>query len=215
MSCREWDSKDIKKCAGRISTVPAGRAASATRSPIRGKFISRYTVPMKSRSSKITLDEASYIRNFVFGVEDSLVSTVGLLSGVAIAGVPRETIFLTGAVLIFVEAISMAAGSFLSESSAEEFEKKSKVSSSRALIDAVIMFVSYFLSGFVPLAPYIFLQTKEAFVFSNVLSLLALFLLGAVGARLSRMSIWRSGLRMLLVGGLAILVGMMVGNFFA
>lgn len=29
--------------------------------------------------------QATYFRNFIFGVEDSLVSTVGLLSGVAIA----------------------------------------------------------------------------------------------------------------------------------
>src|SRR3989338_4103836 len=45
-----------------------------------------------------------YIRNLIFGVEDSLVSTVDLLSGVAAAGVPRSVIFLTGVVLIFVEA---------------------------------------------------------------------------------------------------------------
>ena len=51
-----------------------------------------------------------YFRNFIFGVEDSLVSTVGLLSGVAIAGVPSRTILLTGVVLILVEAFSMAAG---------------------------------------------------------------------------------------------------------
>ena len=61
----------------------------------------------------------SYLRNFVFGVEDSLVSTVGLLSGIAIAGMNRESIFATGVVLIFVEAVSMAAGSFLAETSAE------------------------------------------------------------------------------------------------
>ena len=38
---------------------------------------------------------ALYAKNFIFGVEDSLVSTVGLLSGIAIAGVPRGTIFLS------------------------------------------------------------------------------------------------------------------------
>ena len=66
------------------------------------------------------LSSVSYFRNFIFGVEDSLVSTVGLLSGIAIADVPGHTIFLTGVVLIFVEAFSMAAGTFLSEYSAEE-----------------------------------------------------------------------------------------------
>ena len=58
-------------------------------------------------------------------MEDSLVSTVGLLSGVAVANVPMTTILLTGLILIFVEAISMAAGSFLSEYSAEGYASHS------------------------------------------------------------------------------------------
>ena len=58
------------------------------------------------------LKTALYLRNFIFGVEDSLVSTVGLLSGVAVANVDQATIFLTGMVLIFVEAFSMGVGSF-------------------------------------------------------------------------------------------------------
>ncbi|OGH67767.1 MAG: hypothetical protein A3C15_02800 [Candidatus Magasanikbacteria bacterium RIFCSPHIGHO2_02_FULL_50_9b] len=155
---------------------------------------------------------SSYLRNFVFGVEDSLVSTVGLLSGVAIAGVPRATIFLTGAVLICVEAISMAAGSFLSEYSVEEFEKKSEVSAGRSIADASIMFVSYFLSGIIPLAPYLFFEAEEALQISVVATLCVLFALGAVGARLARVRVWRTGVRMVLIGGVAILAGVVVGQ---
>jgi len=69
-----------------------------------------------------------YLRNFVFGVEDSLVSTVGLLSGIAAAGVAQKDILVSGVVLIFVEAFSMAVGSFLSEEFAEEYVAKSRVS---------------------------------------------------------------------------------------
>ena len=86
----------------------------------------------------------SYFRNFIFGVEDSLVSTVGLLSGVAIAGVAKETIFLTGIVLIFVEAFSMAAGSFLSESTAEEYESGSNKVERSSFISGAVMFFSYY-----------------------------------------------------------------------
>ena len=56
---------------------------------------------------------AHYFSSFIFGVEDSLVSTVGLLSGVAVAGVTRTDIFITGIILIFVEAFSMGVGNFL------------------------------------------------------------------------------------------------------
>jgi VIT1/CCC1 family predicted Fe2+/Mn2+ transporter len=116
------------------------------------------------------LENVLYLRNFIFGVDDSLVSTVGLLSGVASAGVPKSTVFLTGMVLIFVEAFSMATGSFLSEHSAEELERRSGVTIAGALIASVIMFLSYFLSGFIPLFPYLIFEKAEAFWVSNVLA---------------------------------------------
>ncbi len=156
---------------------------------------------------------ASYIRNFIFGVEDSLVSTVGLLSGIAIAGVPRGTIFLTGVVLVLVEAFSMAAGSFLSEASAEEYQGKTY--KNVPLIDGTIMFFSYVIAGLVPLFPYLVFPVERAFVISIALALIALLGLGMFGALFinhQSRNILRRGLRMLVIGGLAILVGVAAGN---
>lgn len=161
-----------------------------------------------------SLAEVSYFRNFIFGVEDSLVSTVGLLAGVAIGGMPRETIFLTGVVLIFVEAISMAAGSFLSESSAEEYASQQERNTQRSRFAALIMFVSYFVSGFIPLAPYLLFATSEAFWISIGASLVSLFVLGAISAHLSKIHIIKNALRMAFIGGLAIAVGTLVGHMF-
>lgn len=163
-------------------------------------------------------NRAIYLRNFIFGVEDSLVSTVGLLSGVAIAGTSRSTIILTGAVLIFVEAFSMAVGSLLSEHSTEEYIRQAEAPLKASLAGGAIMFVSYFVSGFVPIFPYIFLDPATAFWISISLSLFALFVLGMIGGRLSRVSAVRSGLKMLLIGGAAIGLGVLVakivnGNF--
>ncbi|TSC55746.1 MAG: hypothetical protein G01um101418_793 [Parcubacteria group bacterium Gr01-1014_18] len=153
-----------------------------------------------------------FIRNFIFGVEDSLVSTVGLLSGIAWAGVARETVFLTGVVLVLVEAFSMAVGSFLTEHSAEEYIHGTAVPSRMPIWGGMIMFISYFISGFIPLSPYIFLSIPQAFPLSIILSLLSLFILGVLGARFARTSWVKSGLRMFLVGGAAIFVGVLAGN---
>ncbi|HYD93271.1 MAG TPA: VIT1/CCC1 transporter family protein [Candidatus Paceibacterota bacterium] len=155
--------------------------------------------------------KSMYLRNFVFGVEDSLVSTVGLLSGVAIGGMAQKEILLTGIVLIFVEAISMAAGSFLSESSAEEYETRQDTNGGRGYPSAAIMFISYFLSGFIPLAPYVFLPITQAFPTSIVLSIISLALLGMFAARLSGTRPVGSMIRMALIGGLAIAVGVLAG----
>ena len=155
---------------------------------------------------------ALYFRNFVFGVEDSLVSTVGLLSGIAIADTPRETIILSGVVLIFVEAFSMGVGSFLSEDAADELVEKKKFQIN-SIYASIIMFFSYFISGYIPLFPYLLFETQIAFGFSIILSLIALFLLGALSAKYFKRSVFKLGLKMLLLGGLAVALGTLVGNY--
>lgn len=153
-----------------------------------------------------------YVRNFVFGVEDSIVSTVGLLSGIASAGATSSVIFLTGTVLIFVEAFSMAVGSFLSEESAEEFESTKHKASHKSYFASIIMFFSYFLSGYIPLVPYIFFPKTEAFALSVIFSLIALCVLGIISAKLTGNRVLKKSVEMLLLGGIAIAVGVIVGN---
>ena len=149
----------------------------------------------------------TYVRNFIFGVEDSLVSTVGLLSGIAVASVSTTTIALTGVVLIFVEALSMGVGSYLSEHAVagEEGFKTSSVS-------GIIMMVSYLVAGLIPLLPYLLTQRPLAFWLSIGCSLFALFCLGVLSARLLKRKSLISGLRMFLLGGLAIAIGIIVGR---
>lgn len=154
------------------------------------------------------------VRNFVFGVEDSLVSTVGLLSGIAVGGVQRREIFLTGVVLIFVEAFSMGVGSFLSEETAEELVSK-QTKKLPAIIGAIIMFVSYFLAGMIPLFPYVAFNLDSAFALSNLFSLVSLFILGAVSAIIYKRSVLKLGAKMFVMGGFAILVGIIVGKLLA
>lgn len=154
----------------------------------------------------------TYFKSFVFGVEDSLVSTVGLLSGVALAGVASATVILTGIVLIFVEAFSMAAGEFLSERSTEEFVAQKEVTTSKPVIASGVMFVSYLISGFVPLSPYFFLPARAALPYSVGAALCALFILGAIGARVTKTHFLKRGIQMLVIGGAAIAVGILAGQ---
>lgn len=161
---------------------------------------------------KRRLERASYIRNFIFGVEDSLVSTVGLLAGVSAGGIGQRTIILTGVVLIFVEAFSMGIGSFLSEETAQEYINRRGPPLSHTIGDAVIMFFSYFLAGFIPLSPYLVFLPGHAVVLSITFSLFALLLLGLLSGKIFRGNVVKSGIRMLVMGGLAILVGMLAGS---
>jgi len=156
--------------------------------------------------------KSSFVRNFVFGVEDSLVSTVGLLSGIAVAGIERPAIIMTGLVLIIVEAFSMGAGAWLSEHSVEEYEEQREMPWLHAFRSAVIMFFSYVLAGLIPLSPYLFASSAVAFRLSIILTLLALILLGIFNAKMFRIRSLREAFITLLIGGAAVLVGVVVGN---
>lgn len=153
-----------------------------------------------------------YVRNVVFGISDSLVSTVGLLSGIDVSGTSRQVIILTGIVYAFVEAFSMAVGSFLSEESAEEYDAKGEVSDRKPFAGGTVMFVSFIFASFIPILPYIFMSLAAALFASILLSVLALFLVGLVSAKLGRVSLVRHATLMALLGGSAIVIGIVVGK---
>ncbi len=156
--------------------------------------------------------KSDFVRNFIFGVEDSLVSTVGLVSGIAVAGVAPKELLLTGTILIFVEAFSMGVGSLLSDNSADEYQARKELPLTKSLSGSVVMFLSYLAAGFIVLAPYVLLPSGQSFWVSIAVSLVALFVLGAVSARLSGISLLKKGITMLLVGGAAIGLGVLVGQ---
>lgn len=73
---------------------------------------------MKRRKRKFQLRRV--VEEVVFGVEDSLVSTVAALTGIAVGTQSTYVVVLSGIVLIFAEATSMTAGSYLSSKSEAE-----------------------------------------------------------------------------------------------
>ena len=157
---------------------------------------------------------ASYIRSFTFGVEDSLVSTVGLLAGLDAGGATHAVIIGTGLIYLFVEAFSMAVGSFLSEHSGAEYLAGEKNAVGRSFKDGVIMFLSFAVAGFIPLFPYFVSAQSAGLIISIALSLLTLFILGLVNAKFTRTGFLKKGFEMLLLGGVAVGVGVAIGLIF-
>jgi VIT1/CCC1 family predicted Fe2+/Mn2+ transporter len=153
-----------------------------------------------------------YLRNIIFGVSDSLVSTVGLLAGIDVSGTTKQVILLTGIVYAFVEAFSMAVGSFLSEQSAEEYEAKGEVVNNKAIVSGIIMFISFVFASFIPILPYMFFGLSVALWVSMALSIAALFILGLVSARIVRVRMLGHAAKMAILGGSAIIIGVIVGR---
>jgi VIT1/CCC1 family predicted Fe2+/Mn2+ transporter len=71
------------------------------------------------------IESRARIRELVFGIQDGLISTVGLLAGVQGATESATVVIITGLTAMFSGAISMAAGSYLSSNAQKEiFDKE-------------------------------------------------------------------------------------------
>lgn len=67
---------------------------------------------------------SSVIREVVFGMEDGMVSTLGAITGIAAATQNPFVTILSGFVVISVESISMGVGSYLSNKSERDINKR-------------------------------------------------------------------------------------------
>lgn len=66
----------------------------------------------------------SVFREVIFGMEDGLVSTMGAVTGIAAASHDHFIVVLSGVIIIAVESISMAVGSYLSTKSEKEIDER-------------------------------------------------------------------------------------------
>jgi predicted membrane protein (TIGR00267 family) len=170
---------------------------------------------MSAQSFSRTVAES--IREIIFGLEDSLVSTLGTLTGIAIGTRNAYIVILSGLVVVITEVLSMAAGSYLSSKSASETEQvlhfgNSNGHTERSVRAAGVMAVSYLLGGFVPLAPYLFLSVDLALLVSIPVTAIVLFLVGVWSAKYTKRPFMRSGVEMLVISLSAALVAYLIAR---
>ncbi len=94
---------DIESRGGRYRIRPAGK---------------RMEKPQSKSSNSGTVREA------IFGLNDGLVATIGLVSGEALSHQPRGSIVIAGLSAIGAAMVSMAVGSYLATSSENDFMNK-------------------------------------------------------------------------------------------
>lgn len=74
-----------------------------------------------------------FIRDIVFGLEDGIVSTLGVVIGIAEGSQNGRIVILSGVVVVLIEAFSMAAGTYLSSKSHIEVLKEKIKEEKRAI----------------------------------------------------------------------------------
>ncbi|OGK17149.1 hypothetical protein A2690_02145 [Candidatus Roizmanbacteria bacterium RIFCSPHIGHO2_01_FULL_39_12b] len=159
------------------------------------------------------LNNKEYLRSILFGIEDSLVSTTGLIAGISIGSDNSKFILLAGFVAVAIEAVSMGAGEYLSDDAVRELEKLRRYKGN-PLLSGTLMLVSYFFAGMIPLLPIIFFKFPLSLLLSITFAFLGLFLLGYIKGKILNVSPIKGGIKILLVGGLATILGIFVGFLF-
>ncbi len=152
-----------------------------------------------------------YLRSALFGLQDGLVSTTGVVVGISTGVDTRAIILLAAFVAVTVEATSMAAGQYSSEKAVHQLDTTGKHTDSLEL-GAVIMFVAYFLSGLLPIMPFILFTPNTARIWSIALAFVGLFTVGFVKGRLVKVSPLRSALELFVIGAVATSLGLIVGQ---
>ena len=154
-----------------------------------------------------------YLRSIIFGFQDSLVSTTGVIAGVAAGTSSKELVLLAGLVTITVESLSMGAGQYMSEKSVHQMDKTGKHTDS-LYVGGLLMAISYFLGGLVPLLPIVIFELPLSITLSIFFALCGLFILGYLKAHIVKVNPFKSAIEIFILGGAATLIGLVVGRLF-
>ncbi|MDP4038436.1 MAG: VIT1/CCC1 transporter family protein [bacterium] len=153
-----------------------------------------------------------YVHSAFFGIEESLISNTGIIAGAALGSRDKKIVLLTALVVIAVSAVSMAVSEFISEETVEEEDNKiGKKYAANPKISALIISATYTLAGLMLVFPFLILEIPINLYLSVSIAVIVLVILGTVKARLSKKSLLRNILEVLIVSGLALGIGVIVG----
>ena len=162
------------------------------------------------------LDRSNTIRAGVFGIQDGVVSNFGLIMGVAGASISPGAVVVAGIAGLASGAMSMGAGEYVSVRTQAEMlathgivTGNDNVSPYRAAGANAGLFA---LGGVVPLMPFMLTTGAAAVLSSVLLSATVLFGAGALLTRLTHRPALASGMRLLVIGGGAGLLGYLLGT---
>lgn len=159
-----------------------------------------------------------YIRELIYGANDGIITTFAVVAGVAGGGLSLRVVLIIGAANLVADGLSMAVGNYLSIRSHEEVLEAQQLPEEEAfpLRHATATFLSFVLAGAVPLVPYMLpALAVDRFVLSSVLTLLTMFVVGALRAIITNVPWWKAGFEMLILGAVVAAVAYGSGGFVA
>lgn len=162
---------------------------------------------------------SEFMRDIIFGIEDGLISIMGLVVGVAAATQSTSAILISAAAGTVAAAISMSAGDYLSTKSEKEVlmsqRKNVQGKHLHPLMSALVIGGSFLAMSAIPIGPYLLFTPSLATPISIGATFATLFAVGALKCMITKRNWLVSGLEMVIVAGLAAGAGYLIGNYFA
>jgi VIT1/CCC1 family predicted Fe2+/Mn2+ transporter len=146
-----------------------------------------------------------YIRDLIYGANDGIITTFAVVAGVSGGNLPLRAVLIVGTANLLADGLSMGVGNYLgirSQESALEAQGLPE-QEARPARHGAATFGAFVVAGAVPLLPYLVPDPAgNRFLLSTVLTLAALFGIGASRALVTVDRWWKAGLEMLLLGAL-------------
>ena len=163
-----------------------------------------------------------YIRELIYGANDGIITTFAVVAGVAGGGLPLSAVLIIGAANLVADGLSMGVGSYLAIRAHESVLASQALpeQEARPFRHGAATFAAFVAAGCIPLVPYAIPPLPlDRFAASIVLTMLALFTVGALRSLISNARWWLAGLEIFALGAIVAAVafasGSVVSSFIA
>jgi len=144
-----------------------------------------------------------YVGDLVYGANDGIITTFAVVAGVVGGALSPAAVLIVGAANLAADGLSMGIGNYLAIRAHESAREADNLpeEEARPARHGFATFLAFVIAGTVPLLPYMLtLSSLSRDVSCAVLTLTALFAVGAARATVTAGRWWMTGLEMLMLG---------------
>jgi VIT1/CCC1 family predicted Fe2+/Mn2+ transporter len=144
-----------------------------------------------------------YLRDLIYGANDGIITTFAVVAGVTGGSLSSRAVLIVGLANLLGDGMSMGVGNYLSIRSHEALREAQGLpeEEARPARHGGATLAAFVCAGALPLLPYIRGgPVAELFLPALILTLGALFVVGAMRAAITSMRWWPAGLEMLGLG---------------
>jgi hypothetical protein len=186
-----------------FALLPSVELMSDRSSPDSARTTPRLRQSLHREPTTVVGFARHYLGDVIYGANDGIITTFAVVAGVTGGSLTPRAVLIVGAANLIADGLSMGVGNYLSIRSNESALAAQDLpeQEARPARHGLATFLAFVVVGTLPLLPYLSPDLAiDRFLFSVLLTLSALFGVGAARATVTVDRWWTAGLEMLLLG---------------